>query len=1046
MKKILYNILFVLLIALPIDSSAQNRTELSGTITDETGAPVPGAVIMLEGHESIGAVSDTDGKYRLVVPENRGMLKVQCLGYSDQTAEIGSGTVYDFMLKDDSQMLQSVVVVGYGTMKESDITGSVTRVRMDENLVDNTISVDKMLKGRAAGVHVVNNSSAPGAGFSIKIRGNSSFNSAGEPLYVVDGVILTPPTGSEPEMMSNAAGNYEEESNGLMGLDPQDIATMEILKDASATAIYGALGANGVVLITTKSASKDKPVIRFSTGFELSKAVRLIDMLDLRGFAEFMQAAGSSTYDKFIYANPDTKTELSDYGINWQEYVTRTAFNKRTSFSVSNRSKGTGYVFSLGYNDVQGVVRQSGMDQIKMRLNLDQDITKWLKAGTKINISRTRSDMLQGASSAGMTSNTSFIRATINGRPYRIPGNTEDEDADEWKEDFGAGADRWLNDNRDNRRELRIIPTAFLEAKILPWLTFNTSAGADYRTKKTTKWRGPYVTTNSYWALSAIGTTQRLNYNLDNMLMFDRSFGKHSFSGTLGTTFIEQDYLYEVTDGWNIKQYIGQYHNINSAPNARLAYVESQSATFSMLARGVYSYKGRYIVTATFRRDGSSRFSKANRYANFPSFAFAWRANEEPWFTFDKIAVLKLRAGWGRVGNQAIASYQTLSNYSSVQYPDHTPSNESTIVRGIVPANLANPNLKWETTEQWNAGLDFKLNRNRLSLSLDVYDKNTYDLLQTVTVPATTGFSTMWINLGTVNNRGIELSAESEIIKTGAFRWSVFGNIAHNKNRIVKIGLPTSGGMAPYFMGETVGNANYCKTPINIFMEGYPMGVFFGLATDGIVQEGETAPGLTENTTMAPGGIKYIDKNGNGYVDTGLEDKQIIGDPNPDFTYGFGSSLKWKNLSLDIQFDGVYGNDIANINLIQETDLSRTQMNVRKEAFYGRWTPGNTNGNYPAIGVYTTAETKFFSDRFVEDGSYLRLSDITFTYSLPFRKGAAVKSADISLSASNLLLFTKYSGYDPEVNSFGSNMMKMGIDYGSYPSARTISLGLKMTF
>ena len=1046
MKKIFaYLIVSLMAFAIPVVTRAQAPVTISGTVSDQSGNPVPGAVVMLDGDLGHAVVTGPDGKYSLRLPAQEGVLRVQCLGYADKTAGIGSAVVYDFILSDDAQMLESVVVVGYGTMRESDITGSVTRVNIDDALVDNTRSVDKMLKGRAAGVHVVSNSAAPGAGFNIKIRGNSSFNGGGEPLYVVDGVILTSPTGSETELMQNAAGNYEEESNGLMGIDPQDIATMEILKDASATAIYGALGANGVVLITTKSAEKDKPVIRFSAGMEVSRAVRLIDMLDLDGFAEYMAAAGSTTYDKYIYAD-DTRTALSPYGINWQKYVTRTAFNKRTSLSVANRVNGTSYMFSLGYNDVQGVVKQSGMNVMKMRLNLDQKVTDRVTAGIKVNMSRSVSDMLQGASSAGLTSNTSFIRATINGRPYRVPGEDDDEDASEFREDYGAGPDRWLNDNRDNRRELRIIPSAYIDVKILPWLSFKSSAGADYRTRKVTKWRGPYVTTNSYWAMSAVGTTQRLNSNFDNMFTFDKSLGRHNISGTVGVTYIESDYLHEITDGWNIAQYMGQDQNINSAPNARFSYEESLASTFSMLARAVYSYRGRYVLTATFRRDGSSRFSKQNRYANFPSFAVAWRVNEEPWFRFDGISMLKLRAGWGRVGNQAVASYQTLSNYSSVEYPDHTPGNTSTIIKGIVPSNLANPDLKWETTEQFNAGIDLKLNKNRLSITLDVYDKNNYDLLQTVSVPATTGFSTMWINLGTINNRGVELSVESLLLKRGDFRWSVFGNLAHNRNRIVKIGLPASEGMAPYFMGRTIGNANYCKTPINIFMEGEPMGVFYGLKTDGIVGDGETGPGLTEGTVMAPGGIKYIDKNGNGYVDTGMEDKQIIGDPNPDFTYGFGTSLTWKGFSLDMQFDGVQGNDIANINLIQETDLSRTQMNIRRKAFRESWSSANPNGRYPAIGVYSTAETKFFSDRFVEDGSYLRLSDISLSYKIPLRKKSFVKSIDLSVSASNLLLITKYSGFDPEVNSFGSDMMKMGVDYGSYPSARSFATGIKMTF
>lgn len=1024
---------------------AQTGITVSGTVTDDSGAPVPGAVIALVGSPGTGTISGADGKYSLRISVREGVLKVSCLGYAEKEARIGTAGVYDFVLSEDAEMLERVVVVGYGTMKESDITGAVTHVRVDENTVDRTSSVDKMLKGRAAGVRVVGNSAAPGAGFNIKIRGNSSFNGGGEPLYVVDGVILNSASGSEPTILSKAGGNYEEETNGLMGIDPQDIATMEILKDASATAIYGALGANGVVLITTKSARRDKPVIRFSAGVEAAHAIRKIDMLDLAGFADYMKASGIYSYDKYIYSSPGVVN--MDDAIDWQDYVCRTAFNKRTSLSVANRTKTTNYMFSVGFNDIQGVVQKSGMSQFKIRLNLDQKIGRKLTVGMKINLSRNNSNLLQGASSAGLTSNTSFIRAVINGRPFKKFSESVEEDASDFTEDYGAGADRWLKDYQDNRKELRVIPNIYAEYKIAPWISFRSSAGADYRTRKTSKWRGPYVTTSSEWALAAIGITQSLNFNFDNMLSFDKNFGDHNISGTLGTTYIRHDYLYEITDGWNVNQYIAQIASLNAAPNARFAYSESSSATFSALARAIYSYKGRYVLTATFRRDGSSRFSKKNRYASFPSFALAWRLNEEPWFDVRAVSMLKLRAGWGRVGNQAVSAYQTLSNYTTANYPDHTPGNENHIIKAITPSNLANTDLKWETTEQWNAGIDLKLNRNRLSFILDVYDKNTFDLLQAVTVPATTGFSSMWVNLGTINNRGIEFSFDATLLKKNGLNWNVFGNISHNENKIVSIGLPSVEGKAPYFLGSSIGSSNYCKTPVNIFMEGQPMGLFYGLETDGIVQEGETGPGLTAGTVMAPGGIKYIDHNGNGYVDSGEEDKVVIGDPNPDFTFGFGSSLNWRNFTLDLQFEGSYGNDIANINLLQEEDLSRTTMNIRREAFEGSWSPANPDGKYPKIGCYEATETRYFTDRQVEDGSYLRLADLSLSYSIPKKKiKGAVKGIEFSLAATNVFLITRYRGFDPDVSSYGNNIMKMGVDYGSYPSARTYSAGVKMTF
>lgn len=1048
MKKSTLNILLMLVhMFLHVDTYAQTGRQISGTVTDSSGEPVAGAVVMLEGHSGVGTETDAAGRYVLTLPVSEGTIVVQCLGYDDERRELRKNQIYNFTIGEDSEMLERAVVVGYGSMRESDITGSVTSVKVNEEEASRSMSVDQMLKGRAAGVTVVNNSAAPGAGFNIKIRGNSSFNGGGEPLYVVDGVIISS-GGSDPTILSQASGNYEEDNNGLLGIDPDDIASMEILKDASATAIYGAMGANGVILITTKTATKDKPVINFGVSMEMSRMCRKIDMLDLDEFVGYMDASGYKSFNGRIFVDSSDRSKgYAVDDVDWQDEVSQTAFNQRYSFSIANRVKGTRYMFSLGYDNVEGIVKGSGMNQFKVRLNLDQRLAKKLKLGMKLNVSRSEMNMLQGASSAGLTSNTSFIRSVINGRPYRSMDFTEDDDASDFEEDYGAGPERWLKDYKDNRAQYRIIPNADLEWKMLPWLTFKVSAGADFNIKKISKWRGPYVTTSSEWALAAVGFTQNLRYNFDTMFLFDKTMGDHTLSGTLGMTYIGADSMHEVTDGWNISQYIGQISNINSAENARFAYSETYWNTLSFFGRAVYSYKGRYVLTATLRGDGSSRFADGNKWSVFPSAAFAWRLNEEPWFNASWISSLKLRAGWGRVGNQALAPYQTLSNYGSIKYPDHTPGNDASIIVGVVPSNLANKALKWETTQQSNVGIDFKVNRNRFSFTLDVYNKDTYDLLQTINVPATTGYSTMWVNLGTINNRGIEFSFDAAVIKNRNLTWNLFGNISHNKNTIVSLGLPSAEGKAPYFYGKDIGNANYCKTAVNIFMEGMPVGLFYGIETEGIVQEGQVGPGVEEGQSMPAGGVKYVDRNGNGYVDSGDEDKTFIGDPNPDFTYGFGTGLIWKNLSVDVTFVGSYGNDIANINLIQETDVSRTNSNIRREAFHDSWSESNPGGKYPKIGVYSSAETKLFTDRCVEDGSYLRLANVSVGYDFRFaKKNSFVKSLNLSLNASNLALFTSYSGYDPEVSSYGRDIKRMGVDYGSYPSARSLALNVKLTF
>lgn len=1044
MRKNILKAVFVAVFILDFSIAfAQKRTIITGTVTDTDNQPVIGAVVTIDGFMGIGTSTDANGKYSISASDV-GTLRVQCIGYIDQTAKITRAAVYDFVLKEDSKQLDEAIVVGYGTVKESDLTGAVSQINMENVDAGRFSSVDQMLSGRAAGVQVKTTSGQPGASVSIKIRGNSSFNGDNEPLYVVDGVILNSSNTNE-SVLSKADGLVEEESSGLLGLNPQDIESIEILKDASATAIYGALGANGVVLITTKMAVKEKPQIFFSAGIDISNPSKKIEVLDLPGYCEYLTAKGYKSSLREIMVDPDDASAgYKVQAVDWQDYMMRTAINQRYYFSVSNRKKSTAYMFSVGYKDVQGILKNTDMNQLSTRLNLDQNITDKFKVGIKFNFARIHSDMLQGASSGGIGSTTSAIRNMLNSRPYL---QDDDEDIDDRTEDLGARPDRWLRDYVGMRDEYRVIPNIYADVQITKWLKFKSLAGADYRIKKGTKWKGPYVTFNTQWGHAGIGTTQQLYYNLDNMLMFNKSFNKHNLSGTVGVSYSGSSNLSENRQGWNIEQFHAQYYGINSADldKTSFSYSESKATTLSFLTRFIYNYRDRYVLTATYRCDGSSRFSRENRFAHFPSFAAAWNINKERWFKVRDISTFKVRLGWGRVGKQAVSPYQTMANYNSTYYPDHSEGNEKGGIIGVVPANLANPSLKWETTQQANAGIDLKFLKNRYSITVDVYDKNTFDLLQSVSIPSTAGFDKMWMNMGTINNRGIEMSFDAQIISKRKIKWDLYGNISHNRNKIISIGLPSSDGEAPYFLGETIGTGDYCQTPVNIFVEGQAMGLFYGIKTDGIVQIGETGPGLALGQKAEPGAVKYVDVDGNGFID--LQDRQIIGDPNPDFTYGFGTSLSLYNFTFDLQFTGVYGNDIANINLIQENDVSHIGMNIRTKAFRNAWTPECPNNEYPALDKYTIAENKLFTSRCIEDGSFLRLESVSLGYNVPIkRKTNIVKSLNVSLSGNNLFVFTKYSGWDPDVNVYGSNILKYGCDNGSYPRAWSVSLDLKIKF
>ena len=473
----------------------------------------------------------------------------------------------------------------------------------------------------------------------------------------------------------------------------------------------------------------------------------------------------------------------------------------------------------------------------------------------------------------------------------------------------------------------------------------------------------------------------------------------------------------------------------------RFAYNESNVSMNSYFARAVYNYADRYLLTATCRVDGSSKFSRQNRYSVFPSFAFAWRISEEKWFNADFIETLKLRAGWGQVGNSGVTAYQIYSTYGSGTYADHSPGNAAEYLVGVYPNNIANPDLRWETTRQVNLGLDLGLWKGRFSMTVDLYDKNTYDLLQRKRIPISSGFSTIWVNDGSIRNRGLEVSFDATPVARGDFEWNISGNISFNRNEITSIGKDTG----DYFLGSNVGNGDYFNAPANIFREGCPVGLFYGYRTNGIVPVGQTGIPLTEGgEPRGPGSISYVDMDGNGYLS--LDDRTVIGDPNPDFTYGFSTSLSWKGLSLSVACDGSYGNDIVNANLLQETDISRVTVNVRKDVFRDAWSENNQGGKYPAIGALSSDEVKYMSDRIVEDGSYLRISNVSLSYQIPVPENKVVRGMSVGASARNCHVFTKYSGWDPEVNSYGSDMTRVGIDCGSYPSARTFCFDLKFTF
>lgn len=1060
MKNIIHHIYACILTGLLFISGeafAQNSITVKGTVKDSNGEPVIGSTVMVDGSNT-GVVTDKEGKYSITFrpkAEKASKLVFSSISYVTQSVEVGNRTVIDIVLEEDSKQLDEVIVVGYGAMRKSDITGSVTSVKIDENRASQVSSIDQLLQGQAAGVQVVSNSAAPDSGVSVTIRGASSFNSSSQPLYVVDGIIMN--TNGSISVGSHGGGDsgVSEANNGLMGINPQDIASMEILKDASATAIYGSQGANGVILITTKSASREKPVISFSSGVSISNIYKKFDLMDADDYVKYLDLKGvdpSST----LYTVFTDKVDNGTYTpVDWQDYSTRTSITQRYYLTIAGRPHNTDYRFSIGYYDNEGVIKGTGYENLTLRLNLDRTIGKF-KIGTRTSFSYLKSYMTQGAGATiAQTPASSMVLSMLMTRPLRHIVEYDDEGTE--VNDDGApvtGPDRWLSDYQSERTEMRVTPSLYGQYEILPWLTFKTTLGADFRTNERLMFKSSRINTQATGSNGAVAHADLLNLNWDNLLIVNKKFGKHFISGTLGQSASQAITRTQSVEGTNVDQWKGMSSTLNSAPYTWLGYGESYNQLMSFFARAVYNYDERYILTATYRFDGSSKFAAGNKWAQFPSLAFAWRLSEEKWFHIPAVSSAKLRLGWGMVGNQGIPSYQTIKRYSTSAVSTH--DNDTHKLISLASLNLPSRDLKWETTSQYNVGLDLSLFDGRLSFTADAYYKKTEDLLQTKILAGSAGVTNPYVNMGSIENKGFEVTLDAVILDKKNIGWTIGGNFSLNRNKILSID-PSGANKAKmyvypdqpiqeveYFSGNLLSQAAVCHDYINVFIVGQPMCLFYAMPTDGLVPAGKTGVPLADGEVRGEGSVNFVDTNKDGVITS--DDRVVVGDPNPDFTYGFNTAFHYKNFSLSASFIGSYGNDVYNQQLAALSDLSTNSQNRLRAAVFDTWSPENPNAGFPAVSAYRTTDMSWCTDRFVEDGSYLRLANLSLAYNIKIKsKRSILKNIYVGVSAKNLFCWTNYSGYDPDVNIYG-NVLRYGIDMGAYPAARTYMFDLKLTF
>ncbi len=925
------------------------------------------------------------------------------------------------------------------------------------------------MQGKVAGVQINQSDGAPGGGMSIVVRGANSFSKS-QPLYIVDGIPFD--TGNTP---SNGATTSEQTSNPLSMINPHDIENIEVLKDASATAIYGSRGSNGVVIITTKRGKAGKPKVEFSGSWGISKISKKIDMLDPVTYARYQNE--QVTNDQYYMGS--TKTDLSypgtwkyqtnsdgtpnystgkytgkpedyaqsglfydEYGnatqidvADWQDEIFRTAFQQDYNLSVSGGDDKGYYSFSGNYANQQGIIKNSGYERYALRANISRHIFSWLEIGTNQSFTSSKTNFANT-----LSYNTGVVRSALLFPPTYGP-NTDTTQMDDlnW---LAANPAAYVNNAKDQLNSINYFSSSFVEIKLFPFLKFRQNLGLSYNDSHRSSYYDRHTQEGKAPTNGKASRASNIWKSLtaESLLTFDYTLAQiHKFNAMAGFTFEDASGDNSKVVATNFPDDLTQDNDMSRAlDKATLESSKTTQRLVSFLGRINYSLKDRYLVTASIRSDGSSKFTDKNKWATFLSCALAWRASEEKFIKdLNVFSNLKLRMSYGETGNQAIGSYRTIPQLEVANYPyAGSLQSGSAMVTWRGPVD---DDIKWETTAQYNAGIDFGWFNNRLTLTVDYYYKKTRDLLQEVKIPSHTGFSSMMRNSGNVTNKGMEFTLGASPIDSKDWHWNLNANLSFNKNTI--------GGLNGDQYATSLWNG-----ADNVFIQrnGSPIGAIYGYVEDGFYNN-ETEVRADPQYTSASdalvkskiGEIRYRDINGDGKITEA--DRVIIGDTNPDFTWGITNNITWKDLTLSFMFQGSQGNDVFNGNL-QDIKLGNVG-NIPVDAYNSRWTADNCENALWPKATSGYERNYLISNRYVEDGSYVKLKNISLTYNWnhPF-KSVGLERLQLSFTATNVFTITNYSWYDPDVNAFGSDSSRRGVDIYSYPSARTFTFGINATF
>lgn len=1019
-------------------ASAQHT--ISGIVVDlDNGEPVIGATLAIGG-KSASMITDVNGEFTFSSTTPETSLEIRSIGYETQTVNVSAGKQNSIRMRPSTALLDEVVVVGYGTTTRRDVTGAVSKVNVKDMQKAPVSNFEEALAGRVAGVQVSSSDGQPGSDLNIVIRGNNSVTQSNAPLYVVDGF-----------PMETSLGNV---------LNPEEIESMEILKDASATAIYGARGANGVIIITTKKGKVGRPVVTYNLNMGVQSAIQQMDMLDPYEFVRYQLEMNPTLYTPMYLG---TEKTLEDYrneqGINWQDEVLRNAFVMNHSLAVRGGSESTRYSISGSVAHQDGVIINSGFRKYQGRLNLEQTLSRTVKVGLNLNYTYTKKF---GTIAAEQNSSpTASIMYSMWG--YRPVGSL-------WQENL---LDDLYDDSLDPSRDYRINPVMAAENEHNPMFTSTFISNAFFQWKILDN-----LVLRVTGGYSKISQRREIFNNSQSRLGHPRTNDKVNGSITHyeRTNFLNENtltYIFKLKKGHNLKllggftlqdnQYASDGFTAINIPNEELGIAgldegtvtkspvsRTDNSLMSFLARADYNYKSRYMLTVSYRADGSSKFPKGNRWASFPSAAVAWGFGEESFMKdFTWLNSGKLRFGVGSTGNNRVSDYAALT--SLVISPTSGYSVNNSPLKGVVPSALGNADLKWETTVQYNIGLDLGFLNDRINFTADWYYKRTKDLLLNATLAPSMGFLNAYKNIGSVSNSGIEFTINTVNIKKSDFQWDSNFNISFNRNKVISLNEDEPS------LATRVTWGNFNNAYPYIAIPGHPIAMFYGYLFDGIYQYSDfdkvgdryvLKAGVPNNgndrDNIQPGDIRYRDINGDGQVDN--YDLTIIGNPNPKFTGGFTNNFRYRDFDLSIFLQFSYGGQIQNANRIEfegGDPTARTSLNMFASV-KDRWTPDNPSNTLFRIGGQGPTA---YSDRTIEDGSYLRLKTVTLGYTLPaaLTKRLGLSSLRFYASAQNLLTWTKYSGLDPEVSTYDTALTP-SFDWSPYPRSRTMTLGLEIAF